>query len=47
VLGVSINEVSPEDAKVAGLPRIEGVLVRASPVRGEPRGARGLKAGAT
>jgi serine protease Do len=46
VLGVSINEVSPEDAKVAGLARIEGVLVSGfNPAEGSPAERAGLEAG--
>jgi serine protease Do len=46
VLGVSINEVSPEDAKVAGLRRIEGVLVSGfNPPEGSPAERAGLEAG--
>ena len=46
VLGVSIDEVSPEDAKVAGLPRIEGVIVRGfNPSEGSPAERAGLEAG--
>ncbi len=46
VLGVSINEVSPEDAKVAGLARIEGVLVQGfNPPEGSPAERAGLEPG--
>jgi serine protease Do len=46
ILGVSIDEVSPEDAKVAGLPRIAGVLVRGfSPAEGGPAEKAGLEPG--
>jgi serine protease Do len=46
VLGVSIMEVSPADAKVAGLPRIEGVLVQGfDPAEGSPAERAGLEAG--
>lgn len=46
VLGVSIDEVSPEDAKVAGLDRIAGVLVRGfSPPEGSPAEQAGLEPG--
>jgi serine protease Do len=46
VLGVSIDEVSPEDAKVAGLERIQGAIVRAfSPSEGSPAERAGLEAG--
>jgi serine protease Do len=46
ILGVSIDEVSPEDAKVAGLPRITGVLVRGfSPAEGGPAEKAGLEPG--
>jgi serine protease Do len=46
VLGVAIDEVSPEDAKVAGLPRIAGVIVRAfNPPEGSPAERAGLEPG--
>jgi serine protease Do len=46
VLGVAINEVSPEDAKVAGLQRIEGVLVQGfNPAEGSPAEQAGLEIG--
>ena len=46
VLGVAINEVSPEDAKVAGLQRIEGVLVSGfNPPEGSPAEKAGLEPG--
>jgi serine protease Do len=46
VLGVSISEVSPEDAKVAGLERIEGVLVQGfNPTEGGPAERAGLEPG--
>jgi serine protease Do len=46
VLGVSIADVSPEDAKVAGLPRIAGALVRGfTPAEGSPAERAGMEAG--
>jgi serine protease Do len=46
VLGVAINDVSPEDAKVAGLRRIEGVLVSGfTPADGSPAEKAGLEPG--
>ncbi|AHG91386.1 PDZ/DHR/GLGF domain protein [Gemmatirosa kalamazoonensis] len=46
VLGVSIADVSPEDAKVAGLPRIAGALVRGfTPAEGSPAEQAGVEAG--
>jgi serine protease Do len=45
-LGVSIDEVTPEDAKVAGLDRIAGVFVRGfSPSEGSPAERAGLEPG--
>ena len=46
VLGVAIDEVTPADAQVAGLPRIAGVMVRGfSPAEGSPAEKAGLEAG--
>jgi serine protease Do len=46
VLGVIIREVRPEDAKVAGLQRIQGVFVQGfSPSEGSPAERAGLQAG--
>jgi serine protease Do len=46
VLGVSIWDVTPEDAKVAGLPRITGAIVRGfTPAEGSPAERAGLEAG--
>jgi serine protease Do len=46
VLGISIDEVSPEDAKVAGLDRISGVIVRGfSPAEGSPAEKAGVQPG--
>ncbi|MGZ9192742.1 MAG: Do family serine endopeptidase [Gemmatirosa sp.] len=46
VLGISIDEVSPEDAKVAGVDRIRGVIVRGfSPAEGSPAEKAGLQPG--
>ncbi|HZF68837.1 MAG TPA: Do family serine endopeptidase [Gemmatirosa sp.] len=46
VLGVIIREVRPEDAKVAGLSRIQGVFVQGfSPSEGSPAEKAGIQAG--
>jgi serine protease Do len=46
VLGISIDEVSPEDAKVAGLDRITGVIVRGfNPAEGSPAEKAGVQPG--
>jgi serine protease Do len=46
ILGVSIDEVSPEDAKVAGISHIEGVIVRGfNPPEGSPAEKAGLEPG--
>ncbi len=46
VLGISIDEVSPEDAKVAGVDRIAGVIVRGfNPVEGSPAEKAGVQPG--
>jgi serine protease Do len=46
VLGISIDEVSPEDAKVAGLDRIAGVIVRGfNPAEGSPAEKAGVQPG--
>jgi serine protease Do len=46
VLGVSIQEVTPEDAKVAGIDRISGATVHAfNPAEGSPAEKAGLRAG--
>ena len=46
VLGVTIQEVTPEDAKVAGLDRIEGVLVQGfNPAEGGPAEKAGIEPG--
>ena len=46
VLGISIDEVSPEDAKVAGIDRITGVIVRGfNPVEGSPAEKAGVQPG--
>jgi serine protease Do len=46
VLGISIDEVSAEDAKVAGLDRIAGVIVRGfNPPEGSPAERAGVQPG--
>src|SRR5881275_535592 len=46
VLGVSIGDVTPEDAKVAGLQRIAGALVRGfTPAENSPAEKAGVEAG--
>jgi serine protease Do len=46
VLGVQIQEVTPEDAKVAGMERIAGATVHAfTPSEGSPAEQAGLRAG--
>jgi serine protease Do len=46
ILGVSIADVSPEDARVAGLQRIMGVLVQGfNPAEGSPAEQAGLEIG--
>jgi serine protease Do len=46
VLGIAIDEVSPEDAKVAGVEQIRGVIVRGfSPAEGSPAEKAGLQPG--
>ena len=46
VLGVTIREVTPEDAKVAGIDRIAGATVHAfTPAEGSPAEKAGLRAG--
>jgi serine protease Do len=46
VLGVSIDEVTPEDAKVAGISHTDGVIVRGfNPAEGSPAEKAGIEPG--